>query len=124
HLSLGGLGEANCLQGGFDRFAVRVVIERQHPGGHVPGGHAVDVGDLPIHLLDDPSQAELGHSDSGRIAVRGFGEPADEDSQNAGRLVAGGRVVVVFTADDVGVHAGTADVLSDLVDDQQVGFVE
>ena len=29
-----------------------------------------------------------------------------------------------FAADDVGVHAGAADVLADLVDDEQVGLVE
>ena len=49
-----------------------------------------------------------------------IGQVTDVDASDPGTLAIGRPVVVVLAADDIGVHAGPADVLADPVDHQQV----
>ena len=59
-----------------------------------------------------------------RVAVRGLGQPADQDALDLRKLVGRRLVHVELAADHVGVHARAADVLADLVDDQQMDLIE
>ena len=102
------------------RFAVGVVDDRHHGGRGMAAGDAVDAGLRVIHRVGRTAVGELGDADARRVAVRLVGQAADEDPLAADVVLVSRGVVVVFAADDVGVHAGAADVLADLVDDQQV----
>ena len=46
----------------------------------VVAGHAVDVGDLAIHLLDGAFVGVFGDADARGVAVGFFGQAADQDA--------------------------------------------
>src|SRR4051812_13969670 len=90
----------------------------------MPTGEAVDPRDLDVHLFDAAALAEFGHANAGGVAVGGFGQIANDDPLDFGPFVVGGDVIVVFAADDIGVHPAAADVLADLIEQQDVGGLE
>ena len=85
---------------------------------------AVDGGDPGIDLTHRAGVRELGETDAGGVAVRLGREAAHEDPLHRYPVLVRRRVVVVLAADDVGVHPGAADVLSDRVDDQELDLRE
>ena len=58
------------------------------------------------------------------VAVRGLGQVANDDPLDFGPFVLGRDMIVELAADDVGVHARAADVLADLVEQQDIGRLE
>lgn len=123
-LALFGSDETDGRQGVLQHFAIGVVPDRNRRGGSVPAGDGVDGRDPPVDRVHGSCVRELRHADAAGVAVSDLGQAADEDSSD-GRIVSIGRLmVVVFAADDVGVHAGAADVLANLVNNQQMDFAE
>lgn len=106
-------------QGLFDDFAVGVVPGGNRGGGGMSAGQAVDLSDVAIHLLDGAAVGVLGHAQPRGVAMRFFRQTADEDPLDPVFVIGGRGVIVVLPADDVGVHTGSADVLADLINDQQ-----
>ncbi len=84
----------------------------------------IDGGDPLIHCADDLGQAELGFAESGGISVRLFGEAANGDAFDFRELVRCGYVFVLFSTDDVGVHAAPRDLFADLVHEEEVCLLE
>ncbi len=117
------LPEAEDAQGGGDRLAVFVVVDRQVGALGIAGGDAVDDRGVVVHGADEAGGGEVGEADAGRVAVGVARQAAHEDVTHVGLAGGGVGAQSAFAADDVGVHAGPADVLADLIDDQQVGLV-
>ena len=77
-----------------------------------------------VHRLDEAGGGEVRDADAGGVAVGVLRQAADEDETHV-RLIFGRlHLEGPLAADDVGVHAGAADLLADLVDDEQIGLVE
>ena len=70
-------------------------------------------------------RGEVGQADAGGVAVRLGGQAANVD-QPHGRHALRRRLRAegAFAADHVGIHAGAADVLADLIHDQQIGLAQ
>ena len=85
--------------------------------------HAVDVGRFTVHPLDGRAVAVFGHSETRSVPVGFVRQVPDVDAGDPGTLAISRSVVIVFAADDIGVHAGPANVLADPVHHQQIdGF--
>src|SRR4029078_514061 len=91
-----------------------------HGGRGVAAGEAVDLCDAGVHFFDAAAAAEFRHADAAGVAMRGFRQVANDDPLDFRPFLVGGDVVVEFAADDVGVHAGAADVFADLVEQKIV----
>ena len=100
-------------------------MHRQVRPFRVAGRQTVDDRGPVVHRPDQARGREVGQADAGGVAVRLLAQAADEDEPH--RAADPGSVGAAegpLAADDVGVHAGAADVLADLVDDEQVGLGE
>ena len=118
------IDQADARKYVVQQFGVVGIVERDHRGGRVAASQTVDSRDVDVDLFENARVAKLGHADASGVAVGVFGQTADDDLFDFRIFVGGGFVVVVLAADNVGVHAGAADVLADLVDDQDVDFLE
>ena len=70
----------------------------------MPAGQGVDRRGRLVDLGDRAPICDLGHSQTTGVAMCLTGQSADEDPANPHSVVVGGRVIVVFAADDIGVH--------------------
>ena len=86
--------------------------------GQALRGERVHVRGVEIDVREQRARHDVGVAESDRIAVRPFGQPPHVDGANPRRGHAG------LLPDDVGVHARTAHVLADFVDDESVEIFE
>ena len=87
-------------------------------------GDDIGIGGVIVDFIDETPGGKFGHADASGVAVRGFGEIAHKDAQDARGFVAHCEAVVAFAPDDVGVHARAGDVFAHFVDDEQIDIIE
>ena len=112
---------ANAGQGRFQDDPVVLQRDRQSGGGPYSRGERVRVGGLDVEHVDDPPGRQVGQPDPHRVAVR-FRRQVQHHQGTIIRLTR--SALPAPHADHVGIHPGAADILSHLVDDEDVQVVE
>ena len=112
--------QADHTQGSLDRLLIRFEIHGDFGQVESAGSNHINIGSGPADLVDQSFGGEVGHTDTQGIAIRFRGQVADKELAYPGT----GWFLNTGTADNIGVHAGPADVLTHFVDDKKIDLIE
>ena len=117
-----GILQEPMRHGQLDGVLVAVGVERDGAHEEGLGRDDVRVGEGKVELVDETIAHDVRHAaaDGGAVGLLGDVEQDDLLDVRRDGVEAGELTVALGTAGDVRVHAGTGDLLADLVDDEHV----
>ena len=109
--------KTDIRQRSLDRLLIGRKVNRDHADSRTARRYAINASRVVIHFVQDFLRCIVCHSDSGSVPVRLLCETQDDNLFDLRRVAFGGSVLVLLSSDHIRVHAGTTDILADLIND-------